>query len=316
MREPFAAAAAWLEENRSFALATLVALRGAATAPIGTTIAVTEDQRIVGNVGAGCHETGIVEACRLTAVDGRVRRLDIDLANGDVLPADDCGAIMRVIAWRPGPAFREEALAIAAGDRDAGVSFEYEDARGSTITFVHVYPAKETLILVGATSLAAELATIGRRLDFNVVVVDPRQAFATTERVPDAHAIEREWPDDYLPNVLSGRTSIVMLSHDPKFDLPALRCALRSEAPYIGLLGSRRSQAARRASLRDDGFDEEALARVHGPAGLDIGGATPAETALSILGEIVASRHDGMGVPLRTSSHAIHRQTVIVASDA
>jgi xanthine dehydrogenase accessory factor len=139
-----------------------------------------------------------------------------------------------------------------------------------------------------------------------VVVIDPRPSFATKERIPDAHEIVREWPDDYLPDALSERTPIAMLSHDPKFDLPGLRCALRSRAPYIGLLGSRRSQTARRAALRDDGFSDDELARIHGPAGLDIGGATIAETAVSILAEIVASRNDRLGVPLRMTARAIH----------
>lgn len=310
-------AAAWLEAGRTFALATLVTLRESATAPVGTTIAVDSEGRIVGNIGAGCHETEIIEAAKLTAGDGQSRRLDINLADEDeVLGGDGCGAIMQVVTWRPESAFADEAHAIAAGERDARLSFTYEDARSSRVIFEHVYPAKEILILVGATALAAEMAAIGRRMDFNVVVVDPRPAFATRERVPEAHAIVREWPDDYLPNVLSNRTAIVILSHDPKFDLPALRCALRSDAPYIGLLGSRRSQASRRASLRSEGFNDKALARVHGPAGLDIGGATTAETAVSILAEIIASRHERMGVPLGTTSRAIHQQTQPVVNEA
>jgi xanthine dehydrogenase accessory factor len=118
----------------------------------------------------------------------------------------------------------------------------------------------------------------------------------------------RAWPDEYLPEALNARTPLIVLSHDPKFDLPALRCALNSEAPYVGLLGSRRSQNARRASLRDEGFDQGALARIAGPAGLDIGGVTVAETALSILAEIVAVRRGGGGSPLRVSPGAIHRR--------
>jgi xanthine dehydrogenase accessory factor len=314
MREVFAAAADWLAEGRRMALATLVELRQSATAPIGTSIAVDSEGHIAGNIGAGCHETEIVETCLRTAADGRARRLDINLTDEDeVLGGDGCGAIMRVVVWRPGPAFRDEARAIAAGDRDARLSFSYDDGAAR---FEHVYPAKETLILIGATSLAAELATIGRRVDFKVVVVDPRPAFATRERIPNADALVHAWPDDCLPAALSKRTSIVMLSHDPKFDLPALRCALRSEAPYIGLLGSRRLQASRRASLRDEGFDEAALARIHGPAGLDIGGATLAETAVSILAETVASRHERAGSPLGTTSREIHRRPEGVPTEA
>ncbi|MGC9993076.1 MAG: XdhC family protein [Candidatus Cybelea sp.] len=307
MREVFATVAAWTEEGRSFALATLVALRDAATAPIGTTIAVDSEGHIAGNIGAGCYEAEIVEACLQTAADGQPRPLDINLATEDELfGGAGCGAVMRVVTWPPERAFLDEAHAIAAGERDATLRFSYRNLDGSRELFEHVFPAKEALILVGATALAAELATIGRRLDFTVVVVDPRPAFGTKERVPNADAMVNEWPEDYLPNALSERTSIVIVSHDPKFDLPALRCALRSDAPYIGLLGSRSSQAARRQSLRDDGFDGKALARVHGPAGLDIGGATVAETALSILAEVVANRHERLGVPLRETRRAIH----------
>ncbi len=311
VRDVFTMAAAWLDEGRTFALATLVALRESATAPIGTTIAVDDQGRIAGNIGAGCHEAQIVEAASRTSADGQTRRIEINLAEDEVLGGAGCGATMQVVTWRPQLAFRDDALEIAQGDRDVRVSFEYENALGSPVTFDHLYSAKATLIVVGATTLAAELAAIARRMDFKVVIVDPRPSFATAQRVPDAHAIVREWPDDYLPRALTDRTPIVILSHDPKFDLPALRCALHSEAPYIGLLGSRRSQAARRESLRAEGFDERALSRLHGPAGLDIGGTTATETAISILAEIVASRHERMGTPLRTTSEAIHERTSV-----
>lgn len=317
MREIFSVAAQWLDEECDFALATLVALRDAATAPVGTTIAVDARGRVFGNIGAGCYESEIVEASLKTAGDGRTRRLDINLTSDDeLMGGTGCGAVMQVVTWRPAPAFRSEARAIAAGERDARLSLEYLEADGSKVEFERVFPPRETLFLVGATALAAELATIAQRLDFRVVVVDPRPAFATKERVPNASEIVREWPDDYLPRVLSERTSIVMLSHDPKFDLPGLRCALKSNAPYIGLLGSRRSQAARRASLREDGFDERALARIHGPAGLDIGGVGIAETALSILAEIVAIRHGGEGLPLQRAQGAIHHDVERAAEPA
>jgi xanthine dehydrogenase accessory factor len=211
---------------------------------------------------------------------------------------------MEVVSWRPSAAFAATARDIASGLRDVRLKIDYE--RDRPFTFEYTIAQREALVLVGATALAAEIATFARRLDFRVVVVDPRPAFATRERVPNADSIVLEWPDDYLPGVLSKRTSIVMLSHDPKLDLPGLRCALNSEAPFIGLLGSRKGQGARRESLRDEGFSEDALARVHGPVGLDIGGVTAPETALSILAEVVASRHHREGAPLRSSAGAIH----------
>ncbi len=261
---------------------------------------------------AVCYEAQIVEAALRTAADGQMRRLDINLTTEDeILGGAGCGAMMQVVTWRAKRSFGDDARAIAEGQRDVHLSFGYENAHGSPTTFDHVYPAKATLIVVGATALAGELAAIARRMDFKVIVVDPRPAFATAKRLPDAHAIVRQWPDDFLSGALTDRTPIVILSHDPKFDLPALRCALRSEAPYIGLLGSRRSQGARRDALRAEGFDDLALSRLHGPAGLDIGGATAAETAISILAESVASRHERMGTPLRTTSDAIHDRTAV-----
>lgn len=313
MRDIFAIAAAWLESKRPFALATLVALRESATAPVGTTIAVSADGEIAGNVGAGCYESDIVLAAQQSASDGEARRLDIDLAKEDELfGGRGCGATIRIVTWRPGEEFRDDALAIARGVRDVRVSLEYRSETGALVSFDHTYCAKSTLFLVGATSLAAELSAIAARMDFRVVVVDPRPTFATTARLPHADAIVRRWPDDYLPGVLTSQTPIVVLSHDPKFDTPALRCALRSASPYIGLLGSRRSQAARRDALRAEGFDEEALGRIHGPAGLDIGGTTAGETAVSILAEIVATRNERDGKPLRTSGVAIHRRSAPV----
>jgi xanthine dehydrogenase accessory factor len=303
MRDVFRIAATWLDEKRKFALATLVELREAATAPIGTTIAVDGTGRVFGNVGAGCYESDIVDACMKTAADGQTRRLDINLTSDDViLGGTACGAVMQLLVWRPAPTFAQTAREIAEG----------REATSLTVDgFEHVFPPKDTLILVGATTLAAELATIAKRLDFRVVVVDPRPAFATKERIADAHEIVRAWPDEYLPGALSERTPVVVLSHDPKFDLPALRCTLQSSAPYIGLLGSRRSQTARRASLQEEGFDDAALARIHGPAGLDLGGVSVGETALSILAEVVATRRGGGGSPLTPASGAIHHTVYV-----
>jgi xanthine dehydrogenase accessory factor len=298
MREVFATAATWLEEGRTFALATLAELRQAKTAPIGTSIAVDTDGNIAGNIGAGCYESEIIDTAMQTLRDGAVRRLDVNLDSDDELRSGTaCGAQMQLVIWRPHPAFLEIARDIVAGERDVRLAID---------GFEHIFPAKDTLVLVGATSLAAQLASIGRRVDLRVIVVDPRPPFATPQRIPDADELVRMWPDDYLPHVLNAKTSIVVLSHDPKFDLPALRCALRSPAPYIGLLGSRRAQAARRAALRAEGFDDDALARIRGPVGLNIGGQGPGETAISILAEIIAYRSGRSGTPLLAGHGAIH----------
>jgi xanthine dehydrogenase accessory factor len=253
-------------------------------------------------------------SCLLAAVDGRTRLLDINLMSDDeVLGGTACGAVMEVVVWRPTAEFAATARAIVAGRTDVRFEISYDRAGDGVQPFSHTVPARAILLLVGATALTAEIAIVARRLDFHVVVVDPRPAFATEARVPDADEIVLEWPQDYLPAVLSENTSIIMLSHDPKVDLPALRCALRSNAAFIGLLGSRRSQASRRESLRADGFDELDLARIHGPVGLDIGGTTAAETALSILAEVVATGHRRRGEPLGAGEGAIHPVILRVA---
>ena len=190
-------------------------------------------------------------------------------------------------------------------------------ADGATATFEHVYRAKETTSIIGATALAAELATIAARMDFKTVVVDPRPLSQRRVDCPRPTRSCAGGPTSICRQCRPAKHPLsVILSHDAKFDLPALSCALRSAAPYIGLLGSRRSQAARRDALRAQGFDECALARINGPAGLDIGGSTPAETAVSILAEIVASRHQCSGAPLRSTSVAIHRRREISPANA
>jgi xanthine dehydrogenase accessory factor len=312
MRDVFATAAAWLEANVPFALATLVDVRNAAPAPLGATMAVTSDARIAGDIGAGCYEGEIVEACMATAGDGVRRLLELDLTSDDIVSGGSgCGGFLEVVTWRPDPAFLQTASEIAAGRRDVRFDLDYARESGERRTFAAVVPARRTLVVVGGTSLAAELAAISARLDNRTIVVDPRPAFATRERLPAADEILLQWPEEVLPGLLSERTPLVVVSHDPKIDLPALRCGLESDTPYIGLLGSRRAQAARREALRIEGFDAAALGRIRGPAGLDIGGVSMAETALSILAEIVAASRGRAGGALLGSGGTIHNDALV-----
>ncbi len=306
MRDVFATIAEWLAQGLPCALGTLVQTYDSAPAPIGTTIAVDRNTRIVGNIGAGCYEGDIVEACLQTMADGRFRILPINLSStDDITGSAGCGGAIKIAIWQPVPSFYEDADAIARGLRDVEIALP----EGFRFTI----PAKRRLVLVGATTLAQEIARMAHSLDFFVTVVDPRPLFSTAERISDADELIVEWPDDYLPQALAGISALVVVSHDPKFDIPALRCALQSGVPYIGLLGSRRSQAARRDALRETGFGEAALSRIHGPVGLDLGGRSTAETALSILSQIVALRNSRTGAPLEAIASPIHdRPTVNV----
>jgi xanthine dehydrogenase accessory factor len=140
-----------------------------------------------------------------------------------------------------------------------------------------------------------------------VIVADARAKFATAERIPSADQLIVEWPDEALAQVEPDhQTAIVVLTHDDKFDEPALKGALETEAFYIGALGSRRNQERRRERLLEAGVAEEALERISGPCGLDIGADTQEETALSILGEILAVRAHREGGPLKTAKKRIH----------
>ena len=152
---------------------------------------------------------------------------------------------------------------------------------------VQVPPVR--VIAVGAVHISQALAPMARGLDLDVTVVDPRTAFATPERFPDVPVLA-EWPDAALPRLgLDRYTALLALTHDPKIDDPALEAALRAECFYIGALGSRKTHQRRVERLTAGGFGEADLARIHAPIGLDIGAVSPAEIALSILGEVVAT---------------------------
>jgi xanthine dehydrogenase accessory factor len=155
--------------------------------------------------------------------------------------------------------------------------------------FVTVQAPSPRLTMIGAVHISQALAPMARLAGFDCLIIDPRTAFASPERFPDTDVIA-QWPDEALAGApLDRYTAICLLTHDPKIDDPALEIALRAQCFYIGALGSRKTHARRLERMRAKGFDEAALTRVHAPIGLDIGAVSPAEIAVSIIGEIVAS---------------------------
>jgi xanthine dehydrogenase accessory factor len=156
--------------------------------------------------------------------------------------------------------------------------------------FIHVLNPAPRLIIIGAVHIAQALAPMAALAGYAVTVVDPRRAFATDARFP-SYTLRGDWPDEALDELKpDARTAIVTLTHDPKLDDPALQRALASPAFYIGALGSRKTHASRLDRLRAEGFDEAAMARIHGPAGLNIGALTQSEIAVSILAQMTAAR--------------------------
>ncbi|MEZ5099644.1 MAG: XdhC family protein [Thermoleophilia bacterium] len=183
---------------------------------------------------------------------------------------------------------------------------ELED--GGLLFVESVAPAPR-VVIVGAVDTTEALCRYAHVLGWRTVVLDPRAAFATRERIPSADELHVGWPDDVYPAIgLEPADAVVVLTHDPKIDDPAIALALEAGAGYVGALGSRRTQASRRERLVEErGIAREDAERVHGPVGLDLGGETPQETALAIAAEIVAWRSGRTGVPLATTSGRIHR---------
>jgi xanthine dehydrogenase accessory factor len=156
------------------------------------------------------------------------------------------------------------------------------------------------LVIVGGIHIAIPLHRLAKLMGYRVTVIDARAKFATKERFPQADEVIVGWPDEAMKKIAVDKsTYVVVLTHDPKFDLPALRSVLKHDAGYIGAIGSRKTNQNRFDALRKEGFTEEQLSRVHGPIGLDLGGRGAEETALGILAEITAVRFGGSGSPMR-----------------
>ena len=166
---------------------------------------------------------------------------------------------------------------------------------GAREIFLESYFPPPKLIIVGAVHVAIPLVTFAKEVGYKVILIDPRQTFATADRFPHVDALIRKWPDEALAEVgIDASTCIVVLTHDPKFDDPAIKYALQYSPAYLGALGSRKTHEKRLQRLKADGLTNEQLARLHAPIGLDIGGQTPAEIALSIMSEIVAVRRGAL----------------------
>ena len=184
--------------------------------------------------------------------------------------------------------------ALAALRRETSTTAAIEGAGGAATVFLEVFPRQPRLVIFGGVHIAVALVPLARALGYRTIVADGRPAFLTLERFPDADQRILAWPEEAFEQIgLDASCYVCILSHDPKFDEPALQLALRSPARYIGAIGSRKTQAARHEWLRGQGFSDADIARVRGPIGLALGGRQPSETALAILAEMTAVRYGG-----------------------
>jgi len=331
MRDVLADIEGFLADGRQVALATVVETWGSAPRTIGAKMAVADDRRIAGSVSGGCVENAVVEASDDVLRSGKPRLLKFGVSDDAAWSVGlACGGAIEVFVEPLDPELfgpvrdalrHEQPLAVATANRGdvgppvavfaAGRAIGAEDApmreaaRSALAAgqsgrapldggelFVDVLLPSPRLIVVGGVHIAVALVTLGKALGFRTVLVDPRETFANPKRFPHADEIVSAWPDQALAKLaLNAGTAVAVLAHDPKLDDPALIAALASPAFYVGALGSTRTQEKRRKRLLEAGVSPEALARLHAPIGLDLGGRAPEEIALSVMAQIVAARH-------------------------
>jgi xanthine dehydrogenase accessory factor len=204
----------------------------------------------------------------------------------------------------------------AAGELAAGLSGtrhygRHGEARARDVSvFIESFAPPPRMIIFGAVDFTAALAKVAKILGYRVTVCDARPVFATRARFPMADEVVVAWPDKHLAEVgasLGPRDAVCVLTHDPKFDVPAIKAALETDVGYLGAMGSRRTHTDRTARLLEAGISEADLDRIMGPIGLDIGARTPEETAVSICAEIIAQRTGRTAPSLRDSAGPIHR---------
>jgi xanthine dehydrogenase accessory factor len=339
----------WLARGEKIALATVIATRRSAPRPVGAKLGVSEGGELAGSVSGGCVENEVYGLAREALEGRGPALADYGISDelglsvglpcgGEIqvyVDAYEPELIERLItaAEREEPAVLYEVVAgeplgakalvlesgevvgDGLGDPPVGVDELLRGGRsvlveedGRTV-FCDVFGRRPRLVVFGAVDTAEHLCRAAAALGWTTIVVDARAKLATKERIPSAHELLVEWPEEALEQIQPDHaTAIVVLTHEDRFDVPALKGALDTEAYYVGALGSRRNQDRRRERLLEEGLDEETFERIAGPSGLDLGASTPAETAVSILAEILAVRAGRDGGRLKTASGRIHAE--------
>ena len=321
----------WRARGERFALATVVATRRSAPRPIGSKLAVSESGELAGSVSGGCVENEVYGAAREVLAGAPPQLLSYGISDDQALSVGlPCGGEIDVYVQVPEPEVVERVLGALATEERAVVLTELETGEQRLVrdpelergrsrlleldgrrVFADVFGPPPRLLIFGAVDTAEALCRAAKAVGWRTIVADARAKFATRERLPSADELVVAWPDEVLARVEPDHaTAVVVLTHDDRFDLPALQGALAGEAFYVGALGSRRNQARRRERLLEEGVPEESVDRISGPAGLDIGADTPAETALSILAEILAVRAGRGGGALKDAPGRIHTELV------
>jgi xanthine dehydrogenase accessory factor len=280
------------------ALATVVSTWGSAPRPRGSHMIVHQDGRFEGSISGGCVESAVLQRAA-EVIDGRAAHVErYGVADGDAWEVGlPCGGEIAVLVQPVGEGgFAPDLFGQIATASEAGRALTLATDLAGGVTgiemkegdFLNRYDPPRRLLIVGAVQIAQSLVPLAQAIGVTPVVIDPRGRFLTPERFPGVELDDR-WPDEAVAVRRPGEsTAVVVLSHDIKIDDPALVAALRAPTGYVAALGSRRSHAARLERLAEMGFTAEDLARIDGPAGIDIGAIGPAEIALSISAGMVA----------------------------
>ena len=304
MRDILETLAAWDAEGLRAAWAIVVETERSTPREPGAALAVNERGDVAGSVTGGCVEPAVFEEARAVLAGEPARLVEYGIEDETAFEVGlPCGGTVRILIGPVDPdVVRELSTAIA---EERAVELEVSVSEGARVVPVGQRTEPELtdgvfhlpllprprMYVFGAVGHAAALARVGRLLGYHVTVSDARARFVTRERIPEADELVVGWPDEVLHDApVDERTAICVLTHDRKLDVPALKAALASPAGYIGAMGSRRTTEARAAALREEGLGDDDLARIRAPIGLDIGSRTPAEVAVAVAAEIVASR--------------------------
>lgn len=312
-------ALAWHRAGKGAVLATVIETWGSAPRRIGSQLAISGDGEIEGSVSGGCVEGAVVVEALEALDEGKSRELEFGVSDQDAFAVGlACGGTIRVLVEPVGSVLSEDLLAelvqhradrtpvAYVADLNSGARSLTQDGHDQAFrmdrsgfiddsrTFVAIHNPPLRLIVVGAVHIAQALVPMARIAGYDPTLIDPREAFGSDARFP-GETILHDWPDEAVQKLgLDTRTALVLLTHDPKLDDPALEQALRANCFYIGALGSTRTHAKRVERLSGAGFTEDEIAQIHGPIGLDIGAAGPAEIAVSVLAEMTRVLRKGV----------------------
>ncbi len=298
----------WLKQKRKIALATVISTWGSSPRPVGGQMAIDENGEIIGSVSGGCIEGAVISEGINSIKDGKSRVKDYGISNHMAWEVGlACGGELKVLIQ---PLNLEDKIVyyiVKSIEKREVVKLRINCSNGKRIIdntidnqishfdkskneFIHIIDPKPRLFIIGAVHIAQALVSLANVADYEIILIDPRDHFATKSRFPNCKIIN-EWPDEALSKFNLDKSShLVTLTHDPKIDDLALIFCMKKNIGYMGSLGSKKTHNKRYERLIKKGFNEIELSKIHAPIGLDINAKTPAEIATSILAEIINYR--------------------------